>query len=273
MFSEIIESFKTRQQQGNLHPCWLITGDLYLKKDEFVKILAKELLYKNPKQEHGMPNSLIDKQIAMNCYPNYLFVSAPLNDDGTPGREINAETAKAIKLFLQKKSAVLGWRTIIVDSVDIMNRFAANSLLKMLEEPPSQTLILLLCHRPGYVLPTIRSRCQILHLKGVINLPENLKNLGTMFTQALKNCLSGKNIDAFKEYVLTHDKNLKNFFYVVLDELHQCLSSGTLVPEHATAAYEAVHTFFLSTDQAHLDPKHVISATFMLIKNPEALAA
>ena len=53
---------------------------------------------------------------------------------------------------------------VIIDSADDMNVNASNALLKILEEPPPNALLLLVCHNPGRLLPTIRSRCQKLRL-------------------------------------------------------------------------------------------------------------
>jgi DNA polymerase-3 subunit delta' len=58
-----------------------------------------------------------------------------------------------------------GWRVAIVDTADDMNDNAANALLKMLEEPPSRAMLMLLSNTPGRLLPTIRSRCQRLILR------------------------------------------------------------------------------------------------------------
>ena len=60
-----------------------------------------------------------------------------------------------------------GWRVVIIDSADDMNRNAANGLLKALEEPPSKVLLLLVAHNPGNLLPTIRSRCRKLKLSAL----------------------------------------------------------------------------------------------------------
>jgi DNA polymerase III subunit delta' len=57
-----------------------------------------------------------------------------------------------------------GYRVCIVDSADDLNTSSANALLKMIEEPPARTLFLLISHRPGRLLPTIRSRCRRLML-------------------------------------------------------------------------------------------------------------
>jgi DNA polymerase-3 subunit delta' len=58
---------------------------------------------------------------------------------------------------------------VVIDAIDDCNPNAANALLKILEEPPSETLFLLVSHRPGGLLPTIRSRCQQLPFRPVGN--------------------------------------------------------------------------------------------------------
>jgi DNA polymerase-3 subunit delta' len=57
------------------------------------------------------------------------------------------------------------WRVAIVDSADEMNRNSANAVLKILEEPPPNTVLLMVAHAPGRLLPTIRSRCRRLALQ------------------------------------------------------------------------------------------------------------
>jgi DNA polymerase-3 subunit delta' len=74
--------------------------------------------------------------------------------------EIVVDDAREIAAFLRLTPAEGGWRVVIVDGADEMNRNAANSLLKILEEPPRRALLLLVVHSPGRLLPTIRSRCR-----------------------------------------------------------------------------------------------------------------
>ncbi|HVC52897.1 MAG TPA: DNA polymerase III subunit delta' [Stellaceae bacterium] len=74
--------------------------------------------------------------------------------------EIVVDDTREIGGFLRLTPAEGGWRVVIVDGADAMNRNAANALLKILEEPPRQTLLLLVTHSPGKLLPTIRSRCR-----------------------------------------------------------------------------------------------------------------
>src|SRR5207237_4722457 len=70
--------------------------------------------------------------------------------------EIVVDDTREIATFLRLTPAEGGWRVVIVDGADEMNRNAANALLKILEEPPRQTLLLLVTHSPGRLLPTIR---------------------------------------------------------------------------------------------------------------------
>jgi DNA polymerase-3 subunit delta' len=74
------------------------------------------------------------------------------------------ETRETISFF-GSTAAVEGWRVCIVDTVDELNPNAANALLKILEEPPQQSLFLLVSHAPSRVLPTILSRCRKLLLR------------------------------------------------------------------------------------------------------------
>jgi DNA polymerase-3 subunit delta' len=78
--------------------------------------------------------------------------------------EIVVDDTREIAAFLRLTAAEGGWRIVVVDGADEMNRNAANALLKILEEPPRQALLLLVAHSPGRLLPTIRSRCRRLAL-------------------------------------------------------------------------------------------------------------
>jgi DNA polymerase III subunit delta' len=78
--------------------------------------------------------------------------------------DIVVEDTREIAAFFRLTAAEEGWRIVIVDGAEEMNRNAANAVLKILEEPPSRALLLLVSHSPGRLLPTIRSRCRRLML-------------------------------------------------------------------------------------------------------------
>ncbi|MCE8442628.1 DNA polymerase III subunit delta', partial [Rhodovulum sulfidophilum] len=78
--------------------------------------------------------------------------------------EIRVDDVRRLKSFFALSSAEGGRRVVIVDTADEMNTSAANALLKLLEEPPANTTLLLVSHSPARLLPTIRSRCRELRL-------------------------------------------------------------------------------------------------------------
>jgi len=79
--------------------------------------------------------------------------------------EITVDDVRDIRPFLFTTPAEGGWRVVVIDCADEMNRHAANAVLKVLEEPPRKALLLLVSHAPDRLLGTIRSRCRRLALK------------------------------------------------------------------------------------------------------------
>jgi len=75
-------------------------------------------------------------------------------------RNISVKQIRELGEFMGLTAALSPWRTVVVDSVDDLEREGANALLKMLEEPPPNTIFFLVSHAPGRLLPTIRSRCR-----------------------------------------------------------------------------------------------------------------
>lgn len=78
--------------------------------------------------------------------------------------EISVEQARGIAQFLSLTPGEGQWRVVIIDPVDALNTAGSNAILKILEEPPPQAVLLLISHNPGRLLPTIRSRCRLLKL-------------------------------------------------------------------------------------------------------------
>ena len=74
---------------------------------------------------------------------------------------LKVETLRRIEPFLRKTSSEGGWRVVVVEDADTMNRNAQNAILKILEEPPANVLIILITHRPGMLIPTIHSRARM----------------------------------------------------------------------------------------------------------------
>lgn len=83
----------------------------------------------------------------------------PKARDGKPSNQIRIEQTRALREFVNVVSHRGARRVVVVHPAEDMNTATANSLLKMLEEPPAGAFFLLVSHRPARLLPTIRSRC------------------------------------------------------------------------------------------------------------------
>ncbi|WP_112323170.1 DNA polymerase III subunit delta' [Oceanibium sediminis] len=78
--------------------------------------------------------------------------------------QLTVDEVRALKSHFTLSATDGGWRAAIIDSADEMNTSAANAILKILEEPPEKTVLLMVSHQPAKLLPTIRSRCRVLRL-------------------------------------------------------------------------------------------------------------
>ncbi len=105
------------------------------------------------------PEAPTFRRVAAETHADLLVLEA----SGKRG-EIAVEEARKVAHFLAHTPSESAWRVVIIDSADALNHAAANALLKAIEEPPAQALMLLVAHQLGRVLPTIRSRCRQLPL-------------------------------------------------------------------------------------------------------------
>ena len=111
------------------------------------------------------PASPLFRQIAIGAHPSVLHLTRPANEK-TKGFKtvVTVDEIRRVNRFLSMTSHDGSYRVVIVDPADDMNTNAANALLKNLEEPPARTVFILIAHSPGSLLPTIRSRCQMVRL-------------------------------------------------------------------------------------------------------------
>lgn len=111
------------------------------------------------------PASSLFRQIATGAHPAVLHLTRPANDKTKSFKTVvTVDEIRKVNRFLSMTSHDGSYRVVIVDPADDMNTNAANALLKNLEEPPARTLFILIVHAPGSLLPTIRSRCQMVRL-------------------------------------------------------------------------------------------------------------
>lgn len=114
------------------------------------------------------PGSAVSRQIASGASHNLLYLTRPVDEKtGKVKTAITIDEVRRAGHFFSQTSGTGGWRIVIIDPADDLNRNAANAILKILEEPPKRAMFLVLSHAPGKLLPTIRSRCLPLKLSAL----------------------------------------------------------------------------------------------------------
>ncbi|HZX71540.1 MAG TPA: DNA polymerase III subunit delta' [Rhodanobacter sp.] len=111
--------------------------------------------------------------IEAGSHPDLVGLSFGLRKDGTPRTEIVVDQIRELSARLAMRSQLGGWQVVTIDPADAMNAAAANALLKTLEEPAAQTMLILLADAPWRLAQTIRSRCQRIEFQ----LPETANAL------------------------------------------------------------------------------------------------
>lgn len=160
-------AFLSAFRSGRLHHAWLIEGASGIGKARLAERIAAYLLgARGPSSSpfDAPADDPVMRAILAGNHPDLSVQRRELNDKGKLAQDITVEQIRQMGHFFSMKPAMGGWRVGIVDAIDEANRNAANALLKTLEEPPAQSILLLINHRSKPILPTIRSRCRTLQL-------------------------------------------------------------------------------------------------------------
>lgn len=200
----------------------------------------------------------IYSKVASKGHPDLLTIERSV-DSKTQKRknEINVETARKVAPFLRMTSADGGWRIVIINDADTMNRNAQNSVLKILEEPPKNTVLILVCNRLGAMIPTIRSRCRVMNFDSLS--PENFNRLlsmeyGDNFSAQEKELLltfSNQSIGQAKNII---DKNS-------IETIQTCLDLLTHWPDISN---QEIHNFSETVGRAGQDHAYTMAEKTIL---------
>lgn len=160
-------AFLAAVASGRLHHAWLLTGPRGVGKATLAWRMARHLSAGGHGDTLDMPaEHPVFRQTTQLVAPSIFLCRRPWDPKTQRYRTaITVDEVRALKAFFQMSAGGETWRTAIVDPADDLTPSAANALLKVLEEPPPRTVLILVCHRPALLLPTLRSRCRELRCR------------------------------------------------------------------------------------------------------------
>lgn len=177
-----IAEFRAAIDSGRLHHAWLLAGPHGVGKARFAEFAARRLLA----ESEGGPAPAGEGLDLPDDHPAVQLVNAESHPDfrrlerlprdrkelerpraerdpsAERARNITIDQVRGLQSLFGTTPAISRWRAVVIDALDDLERPAANALLKNLEEPPTRSIFLLVCHNPGRLLPTLRSRCRML---------------------------------------------------------------------------------------------------------------
>jgi DNA polymerase III subunit delta' len=158
--------FSSALAGGKLHHGWILAGPRGIGKASFALRAAAALV--DPEGQYG-------SMIARGSHPDILTIKRlpkeppkedeELDPDAELKRSISIDQIRRLQASLTTRPGLADKRAVIIDAADDLERSGANALLKSLEEPPAGTYFLLVSHASDRLLPTVRSRCQLLRFE------------------------------------------------------------------------------------------------------------
>jgi DNA polymerase III subunit delta' len=162
-----VQQFATAWASRRLHHAWLLAGSRGVGKASFAQAAARRVLAEAAGPPFDLPAIETDaghpivKLVEAGSHPDMRRLERLVNEKtGNLARNISVDQIRELGEFVSLTAALSPWRVVVIDTVDELEASGANALLKILEEPPPNTLFFLVSHAPGRLLPTIRSRCR-----------------------------------------------------------------------------------------------------------------
>jgi DNA polymerase-3 subunit delta' len=169
-----VEQFASAWASRKLHHAWLLAGPRGVGKASFAHAAARRVLADAAGPPSGLPgietssDHPMVKLVEARSHPDMRQLERLVNEKtGNLARSISVDQVRSLADLFDLSPAMSDWRVVIVDSIDELEPAGANALLKMLEEPPPNSIFLLVSHAPGRLLPTIRSRCRRLDFQAL----------------------------------------------------------------------------------------------------------
>jgi DNA polymerase-3 subunit delta' len=306
-------------ESGNIPHAWLFAGMEGIGKATLAWQFAAALLDTAPEEEGGglfgdalpkPPPTLAFEEDAsplrlmrQNAHPDFRLITPNVAENK---QDIPIEAVRDLQQFLRNTPAMAQRKVILLDSVDNLAFQGANALLKVLEEPNGNTILILISHNPAKLLPTIRSRCRLLRFQplslqdfqgifpddnsaalyaatgGSVGkarqlASENLLPLLNACQEVLKNmpnaplslCYSVINLlEKQKDQMPTATRLLKNQLEGWIDARLKAkmTENNPQTLQHYFTLQTKINSLFADMQQLKLEPKHVFLHIFLTLK-------
>jgi hypothetical protein len=187
--------------------------------------------------------------IVANSHPDFLLIK---NEENC----ITIEQARRVIEFLSTTSEFGGYKVVIIEEAEHMNRNSANALLKILEEPPNKSIIILTTNKLFALLPTIRSRCQKVFVKGDYDRDYSKDD------EFYKMCIGCLNVGKTDISILPEQKEIFNeiVFNHVYDKFITLVS-----PKYATKYLDFLEFYILAQD-THPDIQSFANSSLFIVQ-------
>jgi DNA polymerase-3 subunit delta' len=168
--NDVIGKFLHSRTSGRFHHAWLFEGPRGVGKATAAMNLAAWVLGSSGIDSVGqfaVRDGEVVQHIVAGSHPDFRILRKTHHENGKPRQDIPVEDIRKLTSFFSLKPALGGYRVAVIDSLDELNPNGMNALLKTLEEPPKNCLLILIHHGQSGLLPTIRSRCQRLRFSSL----------------------------------------------------------------------------------------------------------
>ena len=151
---KIANFLKSSFENGSFSHAYCLVGLSKIGKRTLANVLAAKILATD-----------VEK---LRLNPDYVFIER-LEDEKTnkKKKEISVEQVRELRDKIFQSAWGNGYKVAVIDEAELLNEESGNALLKVLEEPPAKSIIFLLTENDNLLLPTVRSRCQVLQLTAV----------------------------------------------------------------------------------------------------------
>lgn len=143
-------------RQGRLPHALMLAGPQGVGKRHFAQAFARWVMCSAPVDDRPCGQCRSCQLHSSETHPDFMLI-----EPEEQGKAIKVDQVRDLTELLSKTAQQGGYKVAVVAPAEAMNLNSANAILKSLEEPAAQTLMILISHTPSAVLPTIRSRCQI----------------------------------------------------------------------------------------------------------------